>query len=633
MEYMSPADREKVFVALGRARKWHDGQLRINGDPYIIHPITVALYLSQLKAGKETIIAALLHDVVEDEKTSLQQVKDEFGSTVAKLVDGVTKLSKYQYEAGRRAERQVASLRKLMLTANDDLRVIFIKLTDRQHNVETIAALPKEKQQRIAHETLEIYVPFARLVGLWELKARFEEVCFPLAYSQESAEWHMAIERLRHSVREERESFIRRINAETADDVQAELRLMTDFEVYRKLQGIIDRLENVNAIDSVLIRVQSSSPIDCYRVMGEIHAKYPARFGTFRDYINAPQSNGYRALHTTIFLSQRHEVRLRIQTQEMYEFASTRALSAWLGDRGNDLYKALSGLHSVHESPDQYVSDLKRTVLEKRMVIFTTSGDTVSLPLGATGVDFAFAINPDHVSSLSGVRIEGELHEATYPLKNGDTVELVLSVNGKSELRSMWVDKVKLVGARETLRKSLQHTSQENRREEGRHLLEVECAKRKLPLWWLAHFSPLQGELARAIQKGTFQQLLEDMGSGLVPVGTVADAYKALLIAPTSWAVTLLKFFHLLPRTRVLNKDATIMDIEIYAQDRSGLIHDIAQCCIDRHINMSQFSAFATPRGGSLYKMRVEVKNFAEFSDLYDSLVQVPSIRSVLRRS
>ena len=632
MEYMSANDRERVLVALERSKLWHEGQKRISGDPYVIHPITVALYLCKLRAGRETVIAALLHDAVEDEKATLQQVKSEFGDTVAKLVDGVTKLSKHHYESGRRAERQVASLRKLMLTANDDLRVIFIKLADRRHNVETLAALPPEKQQRIAHETLEIYVPFARIVGLWELKTLFEEACFPIAYPQESAEWHGTIARLRQSVQEERNAFIQRLNEETSDDVQAELRPMTDYEVYQKMQGIIDRLGSASTIDSVLIKVQSQSPVDCYHVMGEIHARYPVRSGTFHDYISAPQSNGYRALHTTIFLSQRHEVRLRIQTQEMYEFASTRMLSTWLGDQGNDIYQALSGLHAVQGNHDQYVNDLKRTVLEKRMSIFTTSGDIVSLPLGATGVDFAFAINPDHVSSLSGVRVDGELHEATYLLKQGDTVELVLLENGKSELRSMWVDKVTLVGARETLRKSLRYSPKNKRREEGRHLLEVACSKRRLPLWWLVHFPPMQGDLARAMQRKSFEALLEDVGSGLVPVGTVADAYRNLLIAPTSWKVILLKLFHLLPRMRVLNKDATVMDVEIYAQDRLGLIHDIAQCCVDRNINMSQFSVYATPHGGSFYKMRVEVKNFDQFSDLYDSLVQVPSIRSVLRK-
>ena len=193
IRYLSKGDQKEVARALERAKELHGDQKRASGELFVTHPVEVALYLAKIDAGKETIIAALLHDTVEDECISLKAVEDEFGSVVTKLVDGITKLSKLKYE-GKREERQLASLRKMLLTANDDLRVIFIKLADRWHNITTIDALPQEKQERIALETLDIYVPFARLVGLWELKCHLETMCFPLAYPKESSEWHKAIE-------------------------------------------------------------------------------------------------------------------------------------------------------------------------------------------------------------------------------------------------------------------------------------------------------------------------------------------------------------------------------------------------------------------------------------------------------
>src|SRR3989344_1974895 len=218
--YLALREQEEVIKALQKAKEWHEGQTRDSGEPYVTHPIAVALYLAELGADKDTLITALFHDVIEDEQVTMDVLKADFGEAVAKLVDGVTKLSKVRYE-GRRAERQVASLRKMLLTASDDLRVICIKLADRWHNVETIQGLQEDKQQRVANETLEIYVPFARLVGLWDLKTRMEEICFPLALPEESAAWHAAIADVRHKVEKERKEFVQHVNAETEKHVEA----------------------------------------------------------------------------------------------------------------------------------------------------------------------------------------------------------------------------------------------------------------------------------------------------------------------------------------------------------------------------------------------------------------------------
>lgn len=633
VQHLSLREQEELREVLQKAKEWHAGQMRDSGEPYVTHPIAVALYLAELGADKETLMTALLHDVIEDERTTMDVLKAEFGETVARLVDGVTKLSKLRYE-GRRAERQVASLRKMLLTASDDLRVICIKLADRWHNIETIESLQADKRQRVALETLEIYVPFARLVGLWELKSRLEEVCFPIAFPEESKVWHVAIAEVRHAVEKERMDFIQRVNAETENDVEPQLHVMTDYEIFTKLQGNMQRLQDVHNIDSALLLTHDTraSPIDCYRLLGEVHLRYPVQIGSFRDYISNPQPNGYHALHTVIFLSRHHRLLLRIQTQEMYEYVTKRKLSGWLTQRDNDVYKALSSLHKTSFDRGRYLQDLQETVLKERINVFTTSGEIVTLPQGATGVDFAYAMNPDHLSYLMGVRVNGELYEATRVIGDGDTVELVLLEHGKSTQRTLWLEKVKSVEARGELQKSLRHAPKEKRQEEGRVLLELECRKRRFPTWWLFHLSSLQKQLAGTVGVASFDELLEKLGEGYLPVNTVVAAYKNMLTETPNWAIQLMKLFHMLPKSRMLNKQASIMGIEVYAEDRRGLIHDVTRCFAQRDINIAKFEVFAVPPRDALYKIRLEAGSFQEFSNLFDALFQVPSVRNVLRK-
>src|SRR3989339_395468 len=632
LAYLRVRDRADVERALARAVEYHAGQKRVTGDDYVTHPIATALYLAQLEAQKDMLIAALLHDTVEDGHATFDQIESEFGQTVARLVEGVTKMSKRLYE-GRISDRQVASLRKMLLMANDDLRVILIKLADRLHNIETLSALRSQKQERIALETLDIYVPFARLVGWWEAKERFENVCYPIAYPQESAEWRQAVERVRAEVRAERTQFIRQVDQETGAEVRAEMSLMTDYEIFVKMHRIVSRLTNANAIDSGLVVVQRPSPFECYWVLGEIHEHHQARPASFRDYISTPQPNGYRALHTTVFLSRNHEFRLRIQTSSMHEYSFKRKISSWEPEKEGDVCHALGALHAFAFDDRQYLQDLQQTILAERINVFTSSGEVITLPAGATGVDFAYEVDPDCIRELAGIRVDGsEVSEATRELKEGETVELVLLNGGKSDRRSVWVDKVKSVRARERLRQTLKRHPKSERRREGASLLKAECVKYRLPIWWLFHFSPLQARLAQKCGFDSFDALLESVGSGLVAVSTVIEAYRLLLITPTSWPIRILKWLHLLPRTRVLNKEASLIDIEIYSQDQPGMIYSISKCFAERSINISNFSVYAIPPLDALYKIRLEVKNFKQFSDLYDTLLEVPGVRRILRK-
>ncbi len=631
IHYLSQSDRDEVARGVASAEEFHRGQQRESGEPYFFHPLAVAAKLAHLEAGRDMLIAALLHDVIEDDRADFQTVQSEFGENVAKLVDGVTKLTKVRYE-GDPSLRQVASLRKMLLTASQDVRVIIIKIADRLHNIETIGSLRPDKQQRIARETLDIYVPFARMTGLWNWKRQLEENCFPIAFPLESKIWKEAIEVAREGLRTERREFVKRFDSVTSKRVQPELVFMTDYELYQRLYGDLKRLDETSQIDSVRVIVRDdATPIDCYQVLGEVHVRYPVHALTFRDFINAPQPSGYRGLHTTIFLSRKHELRLRIQTQEMFDFAERRKISAWVDDKNSDIYTALSALGKAVFDRQQYITDLKTAVLE-RMNVFTTAGEIITLPRGATGVDFAFMVNPDYLFSLNGVRVNGEVKEATYELHDGDTVEMVLyeSGSGSAERRVMWVEKVKSLEARDSLRQSLEGQGQEDQKSAGKLLLKHEGIKWRLPLWWM--FLPgIQQRVASTLNEKTFDSVLEKVGAGSLAAGAVITVYKDMLKMPNI-GQKMLQFLHLLPRSRVLDKQAALIDIDVYAVDQPGMIYAISKCFAERRINISQFAAYAVPPSDALYKIRLEANDMKQFSELYDAILQSPGIKGIRRR-
>ena len=632
--YLPKDVQKKVLHAQDRAIELHDGQKRSTGKPYIEHPIAVTVYLAGLEAGGDTLIASLLHDVVEDGCCLLEDIEKEFGTSVATLVDGVTKLSKLHYE-GRRTERQQASLRKMLLTAQDDLRVIFIKLADRWHNISTISALREDKQVRIAQETLEIYVPFARLVGLWKLKSEMENVCFPIVKPDEAALWSKAIVEKRQIVKKERETFVSEVNAMTTEEVTASVDFMSDYEIYKKLHGNISRLDDLRNIDTVHIVVdgtQNNFDPACYEVMGEIHNEYPVLVGSFRDYISAAQPNGYRALHTTIFLSKNHLVRLRIQNKYMNEYASRRKLSNWQIDPEGYLFEALQSLHRKGSDDQQYMKDLKNTVLSGHINVFTPMGEIISLPPESNGVDFAFAVNPEHVRFLESVVINGEVHEPTHKLHDGDTVDLSLSKNSAPNHKRLWLETVKSVDAREGLKNSIKHSPVESRNNEAERLLDLELSKQNLPRKPLFSMPSLRKKLAKVVQKDTYEELLEDLGTGILPISTVIEGYRNMIEEQEGALIKTLSFFHLLPKSRVRNKKSTLIDVEVYANDRPGLIHDISRCFSQKDINIAKFGVYALPKSGALYKIRLEAQNFDVFSELYDGLLQVPGVSKVLRK-
>ena len=642
IRYVPSTERDDVERALQQVKTWHAGQFRHSGDPFVVHPIATALFLAQLECSAPTLIAGLLHDVVEDNCTTFDEVERLFGKEVRGLVDAVTKLTKLRYE-GKRHERQIASLQKMLLAASEDLRVIVIKLADRLHNVETIGALPPDKQERIAHETLEIYAPFARMTGLWEVKRRFEEVCFPIAFAEEATAWRSQIMQRRAELAPLRDTFVRGVPETMSVTAEARLTPMTDYELFRKCDHSQERLRGSGVVDSVLIllRGADAQARACYEVLGALHGRYHSRHGGIRDFIGQPLPNGYQALHTVLFLAYDHQVLVRIQTETMEEYASRRKYSTWMTDRTNPLYRALAGVHGRESVPEQYIENLRANVLADRINVFTPAGDIVVLPRGATGIDLAAALDTSFLKHLAAMQVNGEHLEVTGELHDGDTVELLFSeeeddrpslreLRPASEREALWRQRAKTIAAKEDLRRMADDMSREKLEEGGQFLLAHECGKHLLPFSWLFRSSFLQRELAGRLKQKDFQSLLEQMGAGIVAVDRVAQEYFRVLSDPPSF------LFRLLVRCRCIRcphplVPGAMVTIDVTLTDRPGVLHAITRCFADRGVNITGTNTYTVAPGVVCDRLGVMVKSSEEFSDLYDALLQVPGVRGVRR--
>lgn len=636
IRYLPPDKQADVHRALQKVKEWHAGQKRESGEPFVIHPIRTAMSLARLECGPDTLMAGLLHDVVEDGAVTLAVIEKEFGDDIARLVDAVTKLTKLRYE-GRRSERQIQSLRKMLLAASEDLRVIFIKLADRLHNVETIDALRPDKQQRIARETLDIYVPFARMTGLWWMKRIFEERCFPIAFGAIADRWSKAVRTQRDLLAPVRAACIKKILSVSSLPIDVSMTYMTDYELFVKCNRDEEILMDTSLFDSIsiVLTAPGSDIADCYRILGDIHQNFPIRIGALRDFISQPLPNGYRALHTTVFLDHNHQMRMRIQTKEMRDYATVRSFSSWVHDKKNALYAALQVLHKRYYEPEEYLYELKEGVLKDRISVFTPAGDILSLPQGATGIDLAFAISPDFLPRVRGMRIDGVEYEATHVLSDGDTVDLILHEGASDEdarsSHGLWYRHARTSEVKAALQKEAATLPDEMLIRQGRMMLENECQKYLLPVGVLLNVAPLYRRVAHACGRETMAAILRDLGAGLLPIENVVSAYQHIIFAPPTLFVRFLVWLRILPRPHRLRDKTSTVQLEVHASDRSGMVYDITRTIADRGMNLKKIVAYSTASGEGVHEIWVEVESFEAFSDLYDALLQIPDVKNVWR--
>jgi GTP pyrophosphokinase len=433
--YDPNADEDILNRAYVYAMKAHGAQVRASGQSYFSHPLEVAGILTGYKLDTASIVTALLHDVVEDTTVSLDEVRDHFGAEVAKLVDGVTKLTRIEFQSDQ--TKQAENFRKLVLAMSEDIRVLLVKLADRLHNMRTLRHIDDpEKRHRIAHETMDIYAPLAERIGMERVKSELED----LAFAELNPDGHGSIVARLKFLRERGGDIPQRIMEHldrTLQDsgVKAELsgREKTPHSIWRKMHQKNIAFEQLS--DIMAFRVVVDSVEDCYRALGAVHGAYRVVPGRFKDYLSTPKPNGYRSLHTGVFGPEQQRIEIQIRTREMHDIDEHGVAAHWIYKQGADRrdgrqYRWLRELLDILENaagPEEFLEHTKLEMFRDQVFCFTPRGDLITLPLGATPVDFAYAVHSDIGNTCVGAKINGRMMPLRTELTNGDQVEIVTS--------------------------------------------------------------------------------------------------------------------------------------------------------------------------------------------------------------
>lgn len=487
---------EKAYKVASEA---HKDQLRKSGEPYIIHPLYVAIILADLEMDKETIAAGLLHDVVEDTIMTEEEIRQQFGSDVALLVDGVTKLQKLQFmgngDQPDRLEMQAENLRKMFLAMAKDIRVILIKLADRLHNMRTLKYQKPESQQRIARETLDIYAPIAQRLGISKIKVELDDLS--LKYLEPEAYYDLVDKiAVRKSVREK---YIQSIVDEVSEHIknagikaQIDGRVKHFFSIYKKMKNQNKTIDQI--YDLFAVRIIVDTVKDCYAALGVIHEMYKPIPGRFKDYIAMPKENMYQSLHTTLIGTSGQPFEIQIRTFEMHKAAEYGIAAHWKYKEASDGKKAdaseeekLTWLRQILEwqrdmSDNREFMNLLKSDLDlfsDSVYCFTPTGEVKNLPAGSTPIDFAYSIHSAVGNKMIGARVNGKLVTIDYEIKNGDQIEILTSQNSKGPSRD-WLNVVKSTQAKNKINQWFKNEFKEENIVKGKELLNNYCRARSI---------------------------------------------------------------------------------------------------------------------------------------------------------
>ncbi|MFZ2522920.1 MAG: RelA/SpoT family protein [Minisyncoccia bacterium] len=453
MKNASPEEIALVQKAYDFALKAHEGHVRKSGDPYFTHLFATAKNLAELNMGATTISAGFLHDSIEDTSTTSQDIENEFGKEILFLVEGVTKLGKIRYQ-GR--ERYNESLRKLFVAMSQDIRVLVIKLCDRLHNIQTLMHVPKDKQLRIAKETLEIYAPLAYRLGIKKLQRDLEDQAFAYVYPKEYEEIKKILKKKKDQIERHLDEFQKNLKKElyknNVTDFKIDYRVKSLYSLYNKIKKYKGDIESIYDISALRVTVPEVS--DCYKVLGIVHGAWRPLPERIKDYIATPKLNGYRSIHTTIFSGDGAIIEVQIRTEKMHreaEYGVASHLSYKEGKKSANWIERLSEYHKI--VGDEFVEGVKTDFFEERIFLFTPLGDVIDLPKGSSLIDFAYAIHTDIGDHMSGGKVNGKFVAISTILKNGDRVEIETKKNAKPS--NKWLESCKTTMARRKIQQSL----------------------------------------------------------------------------------------------------------------------------------------------------------------------------------
>ncbi|OPX48358.1 RelA/SpoT family protein [Clostridium thermobutyricum] len=534
-------DIEKVKKAYEFAEKAHENQMRASGEPYITHPIDVAVILAELGMDTDTIIAGLLHDVIEDTEYTYDQVKDLFGEEVTNLVDGVTKLGKIKYKT--KEEQQADNVRKMLLAMAKDIRVIIIKLADRLHNLRTLKYMSKEKRKIKAKETLEIYAPLAHRLGMSKIKWELEDISFRYLHEEE---YYDLVAKIAEK-RIEREEYIASIvedlgnNLENAGiDADIDGRPKHFYSIYRKM---VKKNKNIEQIfDLTAIRVLVNSVKDCYGVLGIVHTIYKPIPGRFKDYIAMPKPNMYQSLHTTVIGPQGKTFEIQIRTFEMHKTAEYGIAAHWKYKEGSEEKKEmnfetkLAWLRDILEwqketsDAEEFMEGFKIDLFSDEVFVFTPKGVVINLPSGSTPIDFAYRIHTDVGNRCVGAKVNGKIVPLDYNLRTGEIVEIITSkvANGP---KMDWLNIAKSNQAKSKIRQWFKRAKREENISVGRDILEKELKKKGIHLNIL-NKAISNDKIQKKYNVHTQEELFGAIGIGVINPVSFTNKVKEELIDP-----------------------------------------------------------------------------------------------------
>lgn len=526
-EHSPGADIEKITRAYEFAVKAHEGQARKSGEPYFIHPETVAEILAELGLDTDSIVAGLLHDTLEDTSVTYAVIEKEFGKQAADLVDGVTRLGKIVYNS--KEEAQMEDLRKMFIAMARDIRVIIIKLADRLHNARTFQFLPAQKQREKSLETMEIYAPLAHRLGIQNIKWELEDISMryldPVGYkdiTDQLQDKSMQYDEFLNSTQERIMEKLNELN------IKGEIkgRVKHIYSIYRKMYSQNLNLSEIYDICAVRVIVEELA--DCYNVLGYIHDLYRPVPGRFKDYISTPKPNGYQSLHTVVIGREGIPFEVQIRTREMDRTAEYGIAAHWKykdGLKGQQNEEAFAWIRQLLESQqdtqaEDFIKNIKVDLFSDEVFVFSPKGDVINMPLGATPIDFAYAIHSAVGNRMTGARVNGRIVSIDYKLKNGEIVDIITSKEALGPRRD-WLKMAKTAEARNKIKQWFKKERREENVEQGRTSLERELKMNML--FNDFHNEEVYAPVLKRFTFNTLEDLYAAIGYGGVTVNRVIN--------------------------------------------------------------------------------------------------------------
>ena len=530
--YFNPKDQAYINRAFQYAYDGHNGQNRKSGEPYITHPLHVAIYLCELNFDIETIAAALLHDLIEDTDISYEDLKKEFGEEVADIVDGVTKLDKIKYSSNEEAKAD--AIRKMVIAMSKDIRVLILKLADRLHNIQTIEYHQDWKQEKIANETLYVYAPLAHRLGFQSIKHVLEDKSFKILHANQDKE----IKDMITETNPDRDSqigsaidIIKTLLNDNSMSAEVYGRPKHNYSIYKK---IVNQGLTFNEINDLIgIRIVTDDVKNCYTILGLIHANFQPVLGRFKDFISMPKFNLYQSLHTTVLTSDGTKMEIQIRTHDMHYRAEYGVAAHWKYKEkpSNDLTSwtnELSEISNEYPDPNEFLQHMKLDLYENEVFSLTPEGDVIALPQGSTPVDFAFAIHTQVGEKLIGAKVNGKLVNLSNLLKSGDTIEILTSKDKDKGPSRDWLNIVKTSRARSKIKQWYQKQMKNEDIQKGKTTLNSWLDENPEILETTSK-DQLMDELLKDLKLPNLETLYQNLGNGNTGINSISNRINKIV--------------------------------------------------------------------------------------------------------